>query len=214
MYTLYYLNRNLQIHTIKVESLDVPLLIPEDLVFCDLRKDINFIKEPHKCIDFTDIERLFMQSEFNDINLIKEADYRRQNTYLTALCTIDIEYLELDFKPKIHLYEGSPNLSIVNTDTTDLEAYFSVDGIVFPERFIFDFEYWRTGAGEAEDGDVYGGEAYDLEEGHFLIAFHLDKKFRDDVENSNSVPHFKSIYFKNKITGKVSHTYDLTAFYL
>ncbi|OXA95981.1 hypothetical protein B0A75_18115 [Flavobacterium oncorhynchi] len=90
MYTLYYLNRNLQLGTIKADSLDVPILVPEDLIFCDLRKDINFIKEPHKCIDFTDIERLIIQSQFNDVSLIKEGDYRKQNTYLNPLCQIDI----------------------------------------------------------------------------------------------------------------------------
>ncbi|WP_286968239.1 hypothetical protein [Flavobacterium sp. UBA4854] len=213
MYTLYYLNRNLQIGTIKADTLDAPILIPEDLVFSDLRKGINFIKEPHECIDFSDIERLFMQSEFNDINLVKEADYRLQNTYLTPLCPIDPTYLNVDFKPKIHLYEGSPNLSIVDTDTTNLQALFSVDGITYPERFVFDFDYWKSPEGEAEDGNVFGGTAYDLEEGHILIAFYLDKKFRDDIDSSNSVPQFRSLYFKNKVTGEISQTYDLLAFY-
>lgn len=89
MYTLYYLNRNLQLGTIKTQTLDAPILIPEDLIFCDLRKGINFIKEPHECIGFTDIERLIMQSEFNDMDLIKDADFRYQNTYLNPLCQID-----------------------------------------------------------------------------------------------------------------------------
>ena len=89
MYTLYYLNRNLQLGAIKVEFLDLPVLIPEDLVFCNLRKDINFIKEPHKCIAFTDFERLLMSSEFNDVSLIKDGDYRKQHSYLSPLCPID-----------------------------------------------------------------------------------------------------------------------------
>lgn len=89
MYTLYYLNKNLQIGTIKTDSLDAPILIPEELIFCNLRKGINFIKEPHKCIAFTDIERMIMASEFNDVELIKQADYRRENTYLEPLCRID-----------------------------------------------------------------------------------------------------------------------------
>lgn len=96
MYTLYYLNRNLQLGAIKTDSLDVPVLIPEDLVFCNLRKDINFIKEPHKCIDFTDFERLLMMSEFNDVALIKDGDYRKQNSYLVRLCPIDGTPLILD----------------------------------------------------------------------------------------------------------------------
>ena len=89
MYTLYYLNRNYQLGTIKTPTLDVPILIPEDLVFCNLRKGINFIKEPHECIDFTDTERLIIVSEFTDTELLKDYDFRRQNTYLTPLCPID-----------------------------------------------------------------------------------------------------------------------------
>ncbi|BFM44932.1 hypothetical protein CFS9_35730 [Flavobacterium sp. CFS9] len=89
MYTLYYLNRNYQLGTIKASTLDAPILIPEDLVFCNLRKGINFIKEPHKCIDFTDIERLIISSEFTDTELLKDYDFRKQNTYLNPLCEID-----------------------------------------------------------------------------------------------------------------------------
>jgi hypothetical protein len=90
MYTLYYLNRNLQLQSMKVDDLDNPIRIPEDLVFCNLRKGINFIKEPHQCIDFTDTERLIMNSEFTDVKLLKEHDFRRENTYLTPLCQVDI----------------------------------------------------------------------------------------------------------------------------
>lgn len=90
MYTLYYLNRNLQIGTIKADTLDVNILIPEDLIFCDLRKGIEFIKQPHKCIAFTDFERLIIQSEFNDTELISQGEYRKANTYLTPLCEIDL----------------------------------------------------------------------------------------------------------------------------
>ncbi len=89
MYTLYYLNRNLQLCTMKVKTFDEPILIPEDLIFCDLRQGTTFIKEPNKCIDFTDIERLIIQSEFNDVSLIKDADFRSQNTYMTSLCQVD-----------------------------------------------------------------------------------------------------------------------------
>lgn len=119
MYTLYYLNKNLQIHTIKVESLDEPLLIPEDLVFCDLRKGINFIKEPHKCIDFTDIERLMMQSEFNDINLIKEADYRKQNTYLNPLCIIDPP-VYIEFWARVGIVDCVESYKTVLATSTDM----------------------------------------------------------------------------------------------
>lgn len=89
MYTLYYLNRNLQIGTLKVSTLDAPILIPEDLVFCNFRKDAVFIKYPHMCIDFNDTERLLIASEFSDIELLKDFDFRRANTYLNAACAID-----------------------------------------------------------------------------------------------------------------------------
>ena len=89
MYTLYYLNRNLQLGTIKVTDFLTPVRIPEDLVFCNLRFGIYFIKEPHKCIDFTDTERLIMNSEFSDMDLLKEYDFRRENTYLDILCEVE-----------------------------------------------------------------------------------------------------------------------------
>ncbi|SHL40411.1 hypothetical protein [Flavobacterium chilense] len=90
MYVLYYLNRNLQLQTLEVDSLDIPLLIPEDLIFCNLRKGINFIKEPNACIDFTHLERLIISSEFTDMAMLKDNDFRTQNSYLTALCVVDI----------------------------------------------------------------------------------------------------------------------------
>ncbi|MBB6388937.1 MULTISPECIES: hypothetical protein [Flavobacterium] len=80
----------------KVKTFDEPVLIPEDLIFCDLRQETTFIKEPTKCIDFTDIERLIIQSEFNDISLIKDADFRLQNTYMTSLCQVDPRLLTVN----------------------------------------------------------------------------------------------------------------------
>jgi len=97
MYTLYYLNRNYQTGTIKVRNLDAPVRIPEDLVFSNLRKGIEFIKEPHECIDFTDTERLIMASEFTDTQLLKESDFRKQNSYLSPLCAIEPMILKIDF---------------------------------------------------------------------------------------------------------------------
>ncbi|WP_281638415.1 hypothetical protein [Flavobacterium marginilacus] len=89
MYTLYYLNKNLQMDCLKAPSLDTPILIPEDLIFTNLRKGIHFIKEPHECINFTDMERLIINSEFFDTELVKQGEFRKQNTYLTPLCQID-----------------------------------------------------------------------------------------------------------------------------
>lgn len=97
MYTLYYLNRNLQLDTLEVSNLDRNILIPEDLIFCNLRKGITFIKEPHECIDFTPLERLIISSEFNDTSLIKDGDYRKQNSYLSPLCLIGSRVLTVDY---------------------------------------------------------------------------------------------------------------------
>ena len=134
MYTLYYLNKNLQIETMKVDSLDVPILVPEDLIFCDLRKGINFIKEPHACIAFTDIERLIIQSEFNDVSLIKEGDYRKQNSYLTPLCPIDGVPLvldDVDFKKIYWNYPTQVNVEISNNKIYwGIYAYDQKDGSV------------------------------------------------------------------------------------
>lgn len=108
MYTLYYLNRNLQLGTIKVPHLNERVLIPEDLVFCNLRKGINFIKEPDACIAFTDTERLIMNSEFTDMELLKQFDYRRQNTYLDIMCQVDMDfpYVDPDALPYIVAFSG------------------------------------------------------------------------------------------------------------
>lgn len=89
MFTLYYLNKNLHLGTIKVATLDAPVLIPEDLVFCNFRSGVKFIKEPHECIDFTDTERLLIASEFSDMSTLKDYDFRRANTYLNASCSLE-----------------------------------------------------------------------------------------------------------------------------
>jgi hypothetical protein len=89
MYTLYYVNENMNINTLETASLDEPLRIPERLIFVALREGINFIKEPHKCIAFTDFERLIMSSDYNDLNFVNESHYRKENTYLEPLCQVN-----------------------------------------------------------------------------------------------------------------------------
>ena len=132
MYTLYYLNKNYQIGTIKVASLDEAIRIPEDLVFSNLRKGINFIKEPHVCIDFTDTERLVMASEFTDVQLLKESDFRKQNTYLTPLCPIDAIPLvldDVDFQKIYWNYPSEVNVEISNDNINfGVYAYDQLNG--------------------------------------------------------------------------------------
>lgn len=97
MYILYYLNDNYQFGTIEARNLDTPVLVPENLIFVNLRNGINFIKEPHKCIDFTHLERLIMSTEFFDMETIKQSDFRKANTFLTPLCPIGESVLTVDY---------------------------------------------------------------------------------------------------------------------
>lgn len=90
MYILYYVTENLQISFIEVETLDQEIIIPENLSFIALRKGINFINEPHQCIDFTHLERLSIAGRLDDINLFKESPFRLKNSKLSPLCQIDL----------------------------------------------------------------------------------------------------------------------------
>lgn len=145
MYTLYYLNKNLQMGTIKVPDLDTPVKCPEDLVFCALRKGIYFQKEPHECIGFTDIERLIIYSEFTDMELLKDFDFRKQNTYLESLCLVDgfdvdfddsaVKYIfdegnVLEFPQDANLPQGNTNiyLSLDGKNFTQVPNYLKPDG--------------------------------------------------------------------------------------
>jgi len=209
MYTLYYLNRNMQLGVIKKVSLDAPVLIPEDLIFCDLRKGIHFIKEPHECIDFTDIERLIMQSEFNDITLIKDGDYRKANTYLTPLCPIDPIPLVFAFEPSYWMNEGCLTLKINDYDLSDIKIYFSIDGVDF-SQYILDCPYWLSEAGQTQLGGAmmfsYGGGKID-------IAMYLDDSFLTNPNNNASVPDLKYFYFRSVSSGAQSQTYDLSYYF-
>ncbi|MBZ4040983.1 hypothetical protein [Flavobacterium hibisci] len=91
MTTLYYLNKNKQMGVMKVVNINEPVLIPEDLIFCNVRFGVKFEKEPSDCIEFTDIERLIINSEFTDMDLLKESDFRKQNTYLDIRCQVDFD---------------------------------------------------------------------------------------------------------------------------
>lgn len=89
MYTLYYINQLFQINTIEVQSLDIPLIIPEDLHFIALRKGINFINEPSECLAFTDLERLAISGRLDEITIFANHSFRKANTTFTALCQVD-----------------------------------------------------------------------------------------------------------------------------
>ncbi|MEO6177292.1 MAG: hypothetical protein ABIP27_19210 [Flavobacterium circumlabens] len=213
MYTLYFINRNLQIGTIKAQSLDVPILIPEDLVFCNLRKGIHFIKEPHKCIDFTDTERLVMASEFSDVELLKDYDFRKQNTYLRPLCPIDLPSLnpsEFNFNPYYWLNEGCLNLGFAKCNYNDLLIYFSPDGINYDH--VFEPSFWST----AEGLEILNGSGihYTLDGGiHDSFALYLDPNFRTSGGDNASTPKLPFLYFESKISGNTSPVFNLSDFY-
>jgi hypothetical protein len=97
MYTLYYISESLQISTLEVEDLNTPVLIPENLTFIALRKGINFINEPHECINFTQLERLAIAGKLDDINIFKDYPFRKKNTLLLPLCQID-QYFAMNFR--------------------------------------------------------------------------------------------------------------------
>lgn len=85
MYTLYYLTKNWALNCMKVDSLDVCIPIPEDLIFVACRNGINFIKEPAEKLSFTDVERLIMSTEFYDTNFIKDEDFRKANSQMCPI---------------------------------------------------------------------------------------------------------------------------------
>lgn len=87
MYTLYYYNEAFNISTIEIETLTQPVRCPENLFFIALRKGKTFITEPHECIKFSPLERLYIRSfgltsfAFKNEN---NTNFRNQNTYLDA----------------------------------------------------------------------------------------------------------------------------------
>jgi hypothetical protein len=87
MYTLYYYNEAYNVSTIEVETLTQPVSCPENLFFIGLRKGKTFITEPHECIKFTSLERLFIRSfgltSFAFKNE-KNSNFRMQNSLLDA----------------------------------------------------------------------------------------------------------------------------------
>lgn len=107
MYTLYYISESLQISTLEVETLDQEIIIPENLHFIALRKGINFINEPHECIDFTHLERLAIAQRLDDLNLFQNHPFRLKNSKLSPLCQMDPNFA-MNFK----LGKGESHLAL------------------------------------------------------------------------------------------------------
>lgn len=195
MYILYYLNQNYQIQTIETDTLDAPILIPENLIFTNLRKGINFIKEPHKCIDFTHLERLIMSSEFTDMETIKEGDFRRANTFLTPLCPID--QISFDFAPTYWDNESLPTFQY-NDYENEIDVYFSLDGV--------NFDHFDSSSYAQVNGVIgYNGGKTD-------IAIYLVPELRTGA-GYNTVRHYNFVYFKDLVTGNKSQVYDVSSYW-
>lgn len=198
MYTLYYLNRNLQLGTIKVLDLDTPVKCPEDLVFCALRKGIYFQKEPHECIGFTDMERLIIYSEFSDMDLLKELDFRKQNTYLESLCLIDGFDVNFDDADVKYVYDEGNALEFpqdANLPQGTTNIYLSLDGINFTQvpNYVKP-EGWAW----SDVNRLYYSRIND-------IIFTWIDLVNSPISN---LPNY--MYFQNALTGQRSKVYNLT----
>ncbi len=130
-YTLYYLNQYYQIQTIEVSSLSEPILIPEDLIFTNIRKGVKFIKEPHSLIKLTHLERLIMSTEFFDMENIRESDFRKANTYLEILTPVYIDEIKpSETEQKFYPFEGRRGQKVTDNYypdvfSPDIENFYS-----------------------------------------------------------------------------------------
>ncbi|MEO8534815.1 MAG: hypothetical protein ABI441_13745 [Flavobacterium sp.] len=210
-YTIYFLNDNYQITTKEVPTLNDNILLTENCIVTNIRFGIHFIKEPHKCLQLTDLERLIISTEFWDTEIVKEGDFRRANTHLTANCIIDLPVFDPSnfiFSPNYWRDEGALILDFNHCDSDNLLIYFSPDGVHY--NHVFDPAYWKTPEGLAilglsfiyyRDGDLDSFRIY------------LDPNFRTDFGNNASTPDLPYLYFESKINGNKSQVYDMTSFF-
>lgn len=121
MYILYYLNENLTLQTMEVQTLNNPILITEPTIFVAIRSDKGFEKEPHECLNLTHLERLFIYSDFNDTSFLMEGHFRKPNTFLTSSCEIDPS--------------GEPVFDIVFENESDVNLYYDEGQVIrFPQH--------------------------------------------------------------------------------
>lgn len=189
MYILYYLNQNLSYGTIEVETLNEPILIPENLIFTDLRKGINFIKEPHSCCDFTHLERLIMQTDFFDMETIKIADFRKANTFLTPKCVID-EIID----PVLGIFFIEESISFAKGEHQGLLE-------LSAHSANMNIEFFVSETLDLNDFVSVGNLQYELRESEY----HIYSLYAMPFET-------KRVYFLHKDTNTISRIFDAPAF--
>lgn len=214
MYVIYFLNSNYVITTKEVETLNDPILLTENCIVTNIRKGINFIKEPHTCLQLTHLERLIIGTEIFDTEFIKEGDFRRANTYITSNCQIDLPALDpsiFAFQPYYFKEEGCVKLGFNTCNYDDLKVLFSPDGITFDHTF--DFAYWSSPEGLAQLGAASIFNTGNNDPKVTTVSLYLDPNFLTDTGDNASMPKLPFFYFENKSTGKKSETFDLSSFY-
>jgi hypothetical protein len=108
MYTLAYINRNMDLHFMEVQDENVCFPIPEDLIIVGVLQGNKAIFEPEEKLDLTNVERLIigLRGSF-DLSFVKFGDFRKQNSQMCP------------FIPPL------PTLEITNMTTNKIEWVFA-----------------------------------------------------------------------------------------
>lgn len=124
MYILYYISESMQINTIEVQTLDAPVILPENLHFIALRKGIDFIDHPSECISFTHLERLCISSRLDDLSEFQNHPFRLKNSLFIATCQVDQPVIIPPIGP-IVLFDDVVTIS--STDFRDNKFYITLN---------------------------------------------------------------------------------------
>ncbi|MFV8323579.1 hypothetical protein [Flavobacterium sp. LS2R12] len=93
MVTLAYLTRNMSLEFMPLPVEGECISLPEDLIFVAYMDGTKIIKEPYDSVlEFSNIERLIMGLDAFDLSFVKDSDFRKQNTQVCPLNTIDLAF--------------------------------------------------------------------------------------------------------------------------
>jgi hypothetical protein len=89
--TLGYINKNNDLHYIELDSFDVCIPLPEDLIFVSIRENTTHNFEPTDQFPFSNIERdiIGLHGSF-DLSFVKDSDYRKANS---KFCPYDVDII-------------------------------------------------------------------------------------------------------------------------